>query len=291
MADISQIKLPNKTQYNINVPLVEGTGTVAGTWLGILDGLTEYYDGLMILYKINIKGASTTTLNLNSLGAKTCYIYGTVKLTTDYPVNSIILLVYSADQNGGCWTCASNYYYTYFNMTASELATGTATFARTVRADYLKQGIEKIIWENLIASQIIYDNSESGLDSTKVQGAIDDIASELSPIGSVSSASWTASTSTAISVVLTNYLPLAKGTYLVIVAYPVLANNDLFLSYLDGENISKWGGSYINMQSQQNTIRIVRANADTQIRVLSGQSFSQNFSYLDRGGIFAIRIK
>lgn len=291
MADISQIQLPNNAKYNLNVPFVEGTGTTAGTWLGTLNGLTEYYDGLMILYKINIKGASTTTLNLNSLGAKTCYIYGTTKLTTHYPVNSIILLVYSANQNGGCWMCASNYYYTYFNMTASELIAGTATTGRTVRADYLKQGIEEIIIDKSVASQIKYANSESGLDSTDVQGAIDDIASELSPIGSVSSASWTASTSTAISTALTNYLSLAKGTYLVIVAYPVLANNDLFVSSIDGENISKWGGSYINMQSQQNTIRIVRANEDTQIRVLSAQSFSQSFSYLDRGGIFAIRIK
>jgi hypothetical protein len=178
MADISQIKLPNNTKYNINVPLVEGTGTTAGTWLGTLDGLTEYYDGLMILYKINIKGASTTTLNLNSLGAKTCYIYGTIKLTTDYTVNSIILLVYSANQNGGCWTCASNYYYTYFNMTASELVTGTATSAKTVRADYLKQGIEEIIGENLLATEIAMSSS----DSTSVADKLDELSIALNKV-------------------------------------------------------------------------------------------------------------
>ena len=151
MASISQIQLPNNTKYNLNVPVVEGTGTTAGTWLGTLDGLTEYYDGLMILYKINVAGASTTTLNLNSLGAKTCYMYGTTKLTTHYVVNSIILLVYSASQNDGCWMCASNYWKntTYSAMSVSELTTGTATTSRTVRADYLRQGIEEIIGDFL----------------------------------------------------------------------------------------------------------------------------------------------
>jgi hypothetical protein len=200
-----------------NVPLVEGTGTVAGTWLGTLDGLTGYYDGLMILYKINIKGASTTTLNLNSLGAKTCYIYGTIKLATQYPVNSIILLVYSANQNGGCWMCASNYYYTYFTMTASELVDGTATIAKTVRADYLKQGIEEIIGENSVeltqaeydalpdskltdgvnyfitdtstvmsATDVSYKNVGSGVSASNVQGAIDELDSTIDELSAMS---------------------------------------------------------------------------------------------------------
>ena len=109
MASLEQIETGGTT-YNLSVPFIVGTGSTAGTWLGTLDGLTEYYDGLLILYKPSVAGASTTTLNLNSLGAKTCYLNSTTKLTTHYPASQPILLVYSASQNSGCWM-ASDYNY------------------------------------------------------------------------------------------------------------------------------------------------------------------------------------
>lgn len=109
MSTVSQIKLPNNNVYNLSVPFIVGTGSTAGTWLGTLDSLTAYYDGLMILYKPSVAGASTTTLNLNSLGAKTVYLNNTSKLTTHYPKNQPILLVYSASQNSGCWMAIDNY--------------------------------------------------------------------------------------------------------------------------------------------------------------------------------------
>lgn len=82
---------------------IAGTGSVAGTWLASEPDITSYYDGLAILYQIPIAGASTTTLNINGLGAKTIYRYGASKLTTHYPANSIILLIYSSTLNGGCF--------------------------------------------------------------------------------------------------------------------------------------------------------------------------------------------
>ena len=87
----------NSTYY------VEGTGTTSGTWLGSISGLTAYYDGLTIRYKIPVSGAGTTTLNINSLGAKTVYHYGTSKVTTHYPVGAVISLTYIS-ANGGSWT-------------------------------------------------------------------------------------------------------------------------------------------------------------------------------------------
>ena len=92
-----------------SIPFIVGTGSTAGTWLGTLTGLAEYYDGLLILYKPSVAGASTTTLNLNNLGAKTCYLNSTTKLTTHYPANQPILLVYSSSQNSGCWEAIDNY--------------------------------------------------------------------------------------------------------------------------------------------------------------------------------------
>lgn len=91
------------------IPFITGTGSTAGTWEGALTGLTAYYDGLLILYKPSVAGASTTTLNINSLGAKTVYLNGTTKLTTHYPASQPILLVYSTSQNSGCWEAIDNY--------------------------------------------------------------------------------------------------------------------------------------------------------------------------------------
>ena len=90
---------------------IEGSGTTdssakTSTWVGTSDRITEYYDGLSLRYKIGVAGQSTTTLNINGLGAKTVYLFNTTKLTTQFPVNSIINLIYHADLNKGCWVCS-----------------------------------------------------------------------------------------------------------------------------------------------------------------------------------------
>lgn len=87
---------------------IEGSGTTdatakTSTWVGTSDRITDYYDGLTIRYKIGIEGQSTVTLNINNLGAKTVYRFDTTKLTTHFPVGSIIHLIYHEDLNDGCW--------------------------------------------------------------------------------------------------------------------------------------------------------------------------------------------
>lgn len=76
---------------------VEGntTGT-AGTWTGTNNDITSLYDGLVVNYKVGIAGDSTTTLNINDLGAKTVYLRGTTKVTTHYAVGTMVLLAYNA---------------------------------------------------------------------------------------------------------------------------------------------------------------------------------------------------
>lgn len=95
----------NKTE---GVFFIEGSGTTdstakTSTWIGTSDRITAYYDGLTIRYKIGVAGQSTVTLNINGLGAKTVYRFGTTKLTTQFPVGSIITLIYHEDLNDGCW--------------------------------------------------------------------------------------------------------------------------------------------------------------------------------------------
>ena len=92
---------------------VEGNSTVVGSWTGSSDDITEYYYGLCILYKINVEGSTVTTLNINGLGAKTVYRSGITNLTTEYPINSVILLTYVPGPNkliNDCWMVSGDNY-------------------------------------------------------------------------------------------------------------------------------------------------------------------------------------
>ena len=96
--------ITNDLQDQINtkgIHYIIGNGTKEGVWAGTCDDITEYYDGLLIAYKINVAGASNpaTSLNINNLGAKTVKLNNNTALTTHYPVGSILLLTYSASDN------------------------------------------------------------------------------------------------------------------------------------------------------------------------------------------------
>ena len=131
MAKIVHDLVVNNTRYDLGtVHYIVGTGTTAGTWLGSDSSIQEYYDGLTIAYKLNVAGASTTTLNINGLGAKTVYRGGTTKLTTQYSVNSVVLLTYTTTSSTGCWQCAeydtnTNYYHTPSCTTSTKSSTAT----------------------------------------------------------------------------------------------------------------------------------------------------------------------
>lgn len=92
------------------IVLEDNGTTTAGTWLAKTDKITAYEDGQLFWYKITIAGASTTTLNINGLGAKTVYIYNTTKLGTHYRVGNHILLSY--DTQNDCFRVTNNYWET-----------------------------------------------------------------------------------------------------------------------------------------------------------------------------------
>lgn len=105
MADISQIKLPNNTTYDLKdakktgIYPVIGTQTAAtGTWIGALHGVSALYDGLTIMYYLPCAGSGNATLNLTlddgtTTGAVNCY-YNTGRLTTHYTKGSNIVMTY-----------------------------------------------------------------------------------------------------------------------------------------------------------------------------------------------------
>ena len=74
--------------------VVGSDSDAAGTWTGTNSAITSYYEGLTIIYVPKKAGASTTTLNINGLGAVTCYYTNTSKLTTHFAINTPIILTY-----------------------------------------------------------------------------------------------------------------------------------------------------------------------------------------------------
>lgn len=102
------------------------SGTVGSTasgsynrtqWTGTVSGLTSLSDGLMVAYKIPVAGCGRgNTLNINGLGEHPCLYNGSTLMTTHYPVDTVLLLIYDSEKTmslyvnnvstsfTGCWT-------------------------------------------------------------------------------------------------------------------------------------------------------------------------------------------
>ena len=107
--EISKVKL-GSTNYNLiaknGIFYIEGTGSTAGTWLGSHADITAYYEGLTVAYKVPVAGASTTTLNINGLGATKVVKQVNTAVSNSYGVNAVVLLVYTLDSTTAYWKVA-----------------------------------------------------------------------------------------------------------------------------------------------------------------------------------------
>lgn len=80
---------------NSTIYYIEGSANDAdGSWTGTLYDIDSYYDGLTIIYEPKVDGSSSTTLNINSLGAIPCYYDDTNRLTTQYKIGCPMMLTY-----------------------------------------------------------------------------------------------------------------------------------------------------------------------------------------------------
>lgn len=155
----------------------------------------------------------------------------------------------------------------------------------------MKNGIEYGTPDTIPASNVSFDNTQSGLPFTNVQNLLNDMSSNVYN-SDVLSASWKVTSSSAVGTALTNTITLSKGLYIVMAAYPVISNSAYFTSEISGSTtISKWGGTYIYQTSQQSTVRFIYVYTNnTTVQLVSAQSTSCTFSNTDRGGIFAYKI-
>lgn len=154
---------------------IEGSGTTdstakTSTWVGTSDRITAYYDGLAIRYKIGVAGQTTTTLNINGLGAKQVYRFGTTTLTTQFPVGSIINLVYHTDLNNGCWMCndydanTNTYQRVYATTTNAEYPITTRYATTTGSSYYAEYG--------RYSTGVTLNPSTNTITATKFKGAL-----------------------------------------------------------------------------------------------------------------------
>ena len=148
---------------------IEGTGTTAGTWLGTCEDITEYYDGLTVAYKIGIAGASTTTLNINGLGAKTVK-RATANLTTHLGVNTVVHLTYTTIDGTGYWVWAN---YDSGNTKVTQAQSSTATGKYPVLLSYYTQDKTTTTAQTVRRDNNFYYQPSTGtMTVKKVNGAL-----------------------------------------------------------------------------------------------------------------------
>lgn len=109
--DNLQTSLDAKANKEAGIYYIQGAGTTdttnkVATWTGTHSDIANYYDGLTIAYKISTAGSTTTTLNINSLGAVPVVKNVTTAISTSYAVNSIIMLTYTTDNGTAYWKIA-----------------------------------------------------------------------------------------------------------------------------------------------------------------------------------------
>jgi hypothetical protein len=157
MADISQIKLPNNNTYDIKDTLARGVKmyygictTAAATAAKVVTvGADQDFKltvGALVMVKFTINNsASSVTLNVNNTGAKSIYYGNGVYTGTSTTICGYANAhhIYMYDGTNWVWVGhGSDSNTTYSAMSVSEGKTATATSARTMRSDYLKQIIQ-----------------------------------------------------------------------------------------------------------------------------------------------------
>ena len=146
MADISKIKLPDNSEYNIKSKVTEGipygvldSTSTSTVMTATVEGITELRDGVcVLLYNGIITSATNVTLNINELGAKP--IYSTLyskgnssgKVATRFNVAYTILFVYSSDWvEGGAWLFYDGYDSKNDNTIGYQLRTNSMSLPMT----------------------------------------------------------------------------------------------------------------------------------------------------------------
>lgn len=179
--NITQLKI-GSTIYDINdnrlITLEDNSTATAGTWLAKTSQISALADGQMFLYKPTKAGATTTTLNINGLGAKNVYRAGTTKLTTQYAANTYLLLVYNSSLNSGCFMVLNDY-DANSNNTQSGIATCSTAAATAAKVGTFpgfalatnQTILLRVNTTNTATSGVTLNINSTGAKSVKISGS------------------------------------------------------------------------------------------------------------------------
>ena len=144
---------PKDGIYYVSSPTgtVGTKGVTRSIWAGTISNINALHSGLTISYKVPVAGVSDgVTLNINNLGEHPVLLNADTLVTTHYPVGTILVLVYDAEDTAtvtindtatsftGCWKLSNWDTNTkYSAMSEAEALAGTATTARSITAKVL----------------------------------------------------------------------------------------------------------------------------------------------------------
>lgn len=109
-------------------------------------------------------------------------------------------------------------------------------------------------------------------------------------VGDYYYAAWTANSSSANNAALTGNITLPAGTYVVCMMLPVISNSTYFVGLNDTSHNPIANYCFHGGIGQSSKTVIVKLSASKTMRIESGQSAACSFSYLERGGLTAVRI-
>jgi hypothetical protein len=133
----------------------------------------------------------------------------------------------------------------------------------------------------------MYDNTDSGLTSTTVQGAVDELNKGLMN-KTVYNGAWTSGGTSSIGARLTDILTLPKGTYLVTLTIPYVESGSPIISLQIGSSTETPDRFMTRMYGT--IVKVIELTEETQIYGQSQGSTSVSYSYFARGGIQAVRL-
>lgn len=168
MADISKIKTPNNTTYNIKdlyrgCEFIYGTQSgTTGTWTGV-SADSELVDGKQILYYLPYAGSGNATLNLtladgSTTGAKNVYFQSTTRMTTHYGQYSQFRMIYHKSHN-----INGTNYEGWWSEPGRDTTTTNATQIQ-LNSNALKAGSSALVAGNIIVagSDGLYKHLKAG---------------------------------------------------------------------------------------------------------------------------------
>lgn len=172
----------------------------------------------------------------------------------------------------------------YFGDNAVEL---TQAQYDALPSSKLTDGVDYYITDAQAGAPLATEIAMSTSDNTSVASKLNNIDLALGSIGTITNAAWIATQSSGNGIKLTNAIVLDKGVYILEVQAPNADNSIAFIS----RNADTYSELQVGILSSLTSCTVFLELVETiRIEVVSAQSSTVNFTYINRGYLRAIKI-